>query len=538
MNKNPIMVFTGLAVAAIAGVAGLTRDRWMQPLTAMQPVTTAEAPAKPVEQAAAPAVTTPAEAPAKPVEQAAAPAVEQPAVTAEAPAKPVEQAAAPAVTAEAPAKPAEQAAAPAVEPPAVIAEAAAKPVEQAAAPAVEPPAVEKPATATVPTFDTVRVEKTGEAVIAGRAEAGSEVVVKLDGHAIGTATANQDGSFVVVPEQPLPVGSGALTIEAKTDKQPIATASEQTVAVIVQGEGKQGALVAVVSPDAPTKVLQTPEPEKTTEQQVASAAPVEPPVAEPPAAEQPAATVPAVTQPAAEQPAAELPAAEQPAATQPAAAVTAKPRLVSLDAVDYDPTGNIVFSGQGQKGTGARLYVDNALVGDAAVGADGRWTFSGTTSVAAGVHALRVDGVGADGKVINRIEVPFFREETTKVAAAAPASEAPAAEPPAAKTDVQIATGEPVAPATQPPAAVVPAKPKDGRVVIQPGNNLWRISKVIYGSGIKYTLLYEANKDQIRDADMIYPGQVFKTPDVVPPETIDPKQRDPLIPALGEASSQ
>lgn len=528
MNKNPIMVFTGLAIAAVAGVAGLTRDRWMQPLTAMQPATVVEAPAKPVEQAAVPAVEQPSatvEVPAKPVEQAAAPAVKPPAVTAEAPAKPVEQ-------------------------------------QQAAVPAVEPPALVKPAAPTVPTFDTVRVEKTGEAVIAGRADAGSEVVVKLDGQTIGTAIANQEGSFVVVPEQPLPVGSSALTIEAKTDIQPVATASEQTVAVIVPEQGKQEVLVAVVSPDAPTRVLQKPEPEKTVEQQSASAAPAtaEPPAVEPPAAEPPAAAPPAAEQPAAAQPSAEPPAAAQPAAEQPAAAAQpvvqppaaaeqpvaqppaatpiAKPRLVSLDAVDYDPTGNIVFSGQGQTGTGARLYVDNALVGDAAVGADGRWTFSGTTSVAAGVHALRVDGVGADGKVINRIEVPFFREETTKVAAAAPAAEPPATEPPAAKTDVQIATGETVAPATQPPAAVVAAKPKDGRVVIQPGNNLWRISKVIYGSGVKYTLLYEANKDQIRDANRIYPGQVFKTPDVVPPETIDPKQREPLSPALGEASGQ
>ncbi len=511
MNKNPIMVFTGLAIAAVAGVAGLTRDRWMQPATVV-------------------------EAPAKPVEQAAAPAVDPPAVTTGAPAKPVEE---------------QQAAVPAVDPPAVTTEAPAKPVEQAAAPAVEPPALVKPAAPTVPTFDTVRVEKTGEAVIAGRADAGSEVVVKLDGQTIGTAIANQEGSFVVVPEQPLPVGSSALTIEAKTDIQPVATASEQTVAVIVPEQGKQEVLVAVVSPDAPTRVLQKPEPEKTVEQQSASAAPAtaEPPAVEPPAAEPPAAATPAAEQPAAAQPIAEPPAAAQPAAEQPAAAAQpvvqppaatpiAKPRLVSLDAVDYDPTGNIVFSGQGQTGTGARLYVDNALVGDAAVGADGRWTFSGTTSVAAGVHALRVDGVGADGKVINRIEVPFFREETTKVAAAAPAAEPPATEPPAAKTDVQIATGETVAPATQHPAAVVAAKPRDGRVVIQPGNNLWRISKVIYGSGVKYTLLYEANKDQIRDANRIYPGQVFKTPDVVPPETIDPKQREPLSPALGEASGQ
>ena len=29
MNKNPILVVTGLAVAAVAGIAGLTRDKWM-----------------------------------------------------------------------------------------------------------------------------------------------------------------------------------------------------------------------------------------------------------------------------------------------------------------------------------------------------------------------------------------------------------------------------------------------------------------------------------------------------------------------------
>jgi hypothetical protein len=66
-----------------------------------------------------------------------------------------------------------------------------------------------------PGFDTVRIEKTGEAVIAGRAVAGSEVMIKLNGQPIGSATSNQDGNFVVVPEQPLPAGTGALTLEIK-----------------------------------------------------------------------------------------------------------------------------------------------------------------------------------------------------------------------------------------------------------------------------------------------------------------------------------
>jgi nucleoid-associated protein YgaU len=80
--------------------------------------------------------------------------------------------------------------------------------------------------------------------------------------------------------------------------------------------------------------------------------------------------------------------------------------------------------------------------------------------------------------------------------------------------------------------------PKDGRVVIQPGNNLWRISRVLYGSGTKYTLLYEANKDQIRNPNLIYPGQVFKTPDVAPKaESIDPARHEPLKPEENAAGA-
>jgi len=80
---------------------------------------------------------------------------------------------------------------------------------------------------------------------------------------------------------------------------------------------------------------------------------------------------------------------------------------------------------------------------------------------------------------------------------------------------------------------------KDGRIVIQPGNNLWRISRVLYGDGSKFTTLYEANKDQIRNPDRIYPGQVFRTPDVAPAtESIDPNRRDPLTPAENAATGQ
>jgi nucleoid-associated protein YgaU len=73
--------------------------------------------------------------------------------------------------------------------------------------------------------------------------------------------------------------------------------------------------------------------------------------------------------------------------------------------------------------------------------------------------------------------------------------------------------------------------PKAGFIVVQPGNNLWNISRVIYGRGVRYTTIYEANRDQIRDPDLIYPGQVFKAPGLPPKKiAINPRRRKPLTP--------
>jgi nucleoid-associated protein YgaU len=49
-------------------------------------------------------------------------------------------------------------------------------------------------------------------------------------------------------------------------------------------------------------------------------------------------------------------------------------------------------------------------------------------------------------------------------------------------------------------------------VIIRRGDNLWRISRRMLGKGVRYTTIYEANRDQIQDPSLIYPGQVFKVP--------------------------
>src|SRR6185503_19814558 len=82
---------------------------------------------------------------------------------------------------------------------------------------------------------------------------------------------------------------------------------------------------------------------------------------------------------------------------------------LTLSTVDYNDAGDIIFSGTAKSASSIRLYVDNAPVGDAAVSGDGKWTFAGNEQIRPGTHTLRVDQLHADGKVAERIELPFVR---------------------------------------------------------------------------------------------------------------------------------
>jgi nucleoid-associated protein YgaU len=288
------------------------------------------------------------------------------------------------------------------------------------------PVKQAEAAATIaPSFDTVRIETGGEAVIAGRAEPETEVVVKLDGVVVASTISTADGSFILIPAKPLPAGTGTLTLE--TRKGGIVQASTSTVAVAVKPQGQGESTVAVLAPNQPTKVLQAP--------------------------------------------------------ASPANAIV-------LDAVDYDAAGAIVFSGRGLPGASVRLYVDNVIAGEVKADDGGKWTYSGTAAVATGTHTLRADALAQDGSVASRVEVPFLREEIAKVAETTPA--APADVAATAKVEVAV--------------------PQPKRIVIQPGNNLWTISREVYGYGKNYTVIYEANKDQIRNPRLIYPGQIITAP--------------------------
>lgn len=142
--------------------------------------------------------------------------------------------------------------------------------------------------------------------------------------------------------------------------------------------------------------------------------------------------------------------------------------LLSLEAVDHDDKGHLFVGGKAPVGGKVFLYLDNVLLGRAEADSEGAWRVSAASPKSGDKHMLRADLVGDKGKVLARVEVAWTPGEDL-------------------------------------------GKGSTG-VVVESGNSLWRIARRLYGRGVAYTVIYEANRERIKDPDLIYPGQVFSVP--------------------------
>jgi nucleoid-associated protein YgaU len=225
-------------------------------------------------------------------------------------------------------------------------------------------------------------------------------------------------------------------------------------------------------------------------------------------------------------------AAPSPPPPEPADGTTADaavpPKVVSIDAQDG---GRLFVTARGAAGDSLRLYLNGTLIAPATVGRDGTVTFTIGRGVKPGAYTVRLDRVDpATGKVRDRAEVPFTapgpgHTEGVEYASggsdeARPFASAPAtrgrsgeAQSPPASTG-SLATSTP--PGTEAGSSRVTV-PGIETARIERGDNLWTISRRTYGEGVRYTLIYDANQDQIRDPDLIYPGQVLVLPSEATP---------------------
>ncbi len=271
-----------------------------------------------------------------------------------------------------------------------------------------------------PSFDIVRVNSDGDAVIAGRGTPGATITIYDDDKAVGTAKVDRNGEWVLVPQKPLRPGNRALGLVSKLPNGAVAKSTDVVV-------------------------LAVPEKPKLAGKQPVTA----------PAKQPLAILVPRVGM--------EIKKVLQ----KPSKG--ADPGAMSLDVVDYDEKGNVKLMGRSKAGRKVFVYLDNELIGGAKAGAGGDWALRPRTTISPGLYKLRIDEV-LNKKVVRRLELPFSR----------------------AKPLTEYA-GE-------------------GLIIVQPGNSLWRIARRVLGEGTMYSVIYDANREQIRDPDLIYPGQIFAVP--------------------------
>ena len=324
-------------------------------------------------------------------------------------------------------------------------------------PDVAPVVADAPVTPELPAgpkFDTFRVERDGSMVIAGRADAGQTVAIVLSGETLDVVTADNGGNFVALPlagpsDQPrrlsLLADPDGAAIPSETSFMIGPVAAPVVVAPLVEPEVAVDGAASAALPDAPQ-------------------APAAPVIADSPA------VAPTVLQ------------ADADGVRVAQDGANAGAGNVALDAITYDPTGEVQLSGRATGDGAVQVYIDNVPVTNSPVTKGGDWQIE-LPQIETGVYTLRIDEVDEDGAVVSRLETPFKREERAEVAAVL-----------AEETTVE---GFEVAVKT-----------------VQPGATLWAIAEENLGAGIFYIEVFEANSDLIRDPNLIYPGQIFRIPEI------------------------
>ena len=305
----------------------------------------------------------------------------------------------------------------------------------------------------LPGFDILRVEKDGSVVIAGHGPGESKVEILNDGPVIAWTESGKSGDFAIVLEKPLAPGTHQLIIRA-TPKEGDVLMSAEAGIIHIPEAGAEEVTVLVAEPDEPTRILQKPDPDIVSE-------PVE----------------------------------ETVETAEPEPVVEIAPVLIEAAEVEND---KIFIAGTGEAGSQVNLYLNDELLGTADVRPNGAFLFEGLKELEKGRYAVRADMIErGTTNVLARAEVSLLHE------------------PEIAESEVVVATAEPepeVEVATETPDPK-PEIRTGASVIIRRGDSLWKVARRNYGAGIRYTTIFEANRDQVRDADLIYPGQVLKVPD-------------------------
>ena len=292
-----------------------------------------------------------------------------------------------------------------------------------------------------PSFDVIRIEPSGEAVIAGRSAPGATVRLLRDGKTYAETVADNSGLFALVPP-PLPPGPQSVILQT-IGPDGVQRKSRDTVTIVLNSDRSTKPLVTLASPGMPTAVLSLPSPPTT------------------------------------------------------GALSPQRPSLspVEITTIDAETGGRLMVSGRSASGALVRFHLNDSLVASAEASGEGRVSFAIGQGVQPGAYRIRLDEVDpTSGGVRSRAEVNFAVPVNVALSHSEPKS---------------AASGEGADPVTDRSKVLVPAV---NTAIVARRESLWRISSRIFGKGVRYTEIYQANQDQIRNPNRIYPGQIFVLP--------------------------
>ena len=149
---------------------------------------------------------------------------------------------------------------------------------------------------------------------------------------------------------------------------------------------------------------------------------------------------------------------------------SAEGKLLKIKIIDYDEKGRLAISGKAKPGSKISIEVNGRTIGSTNTDDQGQWSLTTIEGMADGAN--KIVAKASLGDEYSTTSMPFAPDE------------------------------------------LVQKFPKGRLVVVQPGNSLWRIARRTYGSGFRYTVIFAANRDQVTNPDLIYPGQVLHTPPV------------------------
>ena len=299
------------------------------------------------------------------------------------------------------------------------------------------------------TIDLAQVTPGGEAVFAGRAAPNARVTVFEGDVVLGTATANADGEWVVVPERALAPGEHLVTVEAE-DESGTTTVANLTMAIkVAESEDEQPLIVLLPrnDSDVPT-LLQSPDDNAGTEV-VAAVAPANDEAAE-------AKTTEVAPPPGFDK------TDEGGGPVVPALA----PRSLS-----WKGNGELVVDGVSRGGARVTATADGTAFGEALVAGDGAWQLAGRVDIKTPRRIMRFALLDSDGQAVATYELPVASRDLS-----------------------QGMDGSKL-------------------VIVQQGDALWRIAYRSYGEGIKYVDIVRRNAAAIDDPDLIFPNQIFAIPE-------------------------